>query len=273
MRPHFKPVHTEELSDDDGETVFRSMVERSSIGWLTPSLIAASLTIATASAIGHYSFFQYLNNGQETSRIPQSWVTTVSTAIVKIFSICVGIALDTEDPVITQTVILNTPMASFTYDASGVDTVSITLDADILQSYLENTMISMLTLSNQDVWTEVTTGEYVNRYSFKYPAKLIIPYATILVGSVVFIILGVLALVRNGVSASSGGFTQLLCTTKGSQILDDMTVNASLGGDAIPDELKNLVVKYGVLRNGAVVRTGFGVPNEVQDLMSGKNYE
>lgn len=133
-------------------------------------------------------------------------------------------------------------------------------------------MISMLTISNQDVQTEVTTTRYVNRYSFEHPARLIIPYAVTLIGTLVFIFLGVIALLQNGVSASIGGFIQLLCTTKGSQTLDDITLDNSLGGENISDELKNLVVKYGELKNGDVVRRGFGVPGEVRDLVKGRKY-
>lgn len=81
------------------------------------------------------------------------------------------------------------------------------------------------------------------------------------------------ALVENGVAASSGGFLQLLCTTKGSAVLDEMVREASLGGDEnVSEELKGLVVRYGELRDRKGIRAGFGVGSEARDLVKGRNY-
>lgn len=179
---------------------------------------------------------------------------------------------DTDDPRTTQTIILDTPLAGFWFNTSNLAiSLYLTLNATVLQTYLENTIISMLTLSNQNVSTMITTNQYVNHYSFASPARLVIPYAVTLLVALVFIVFGIFAMVQNGVSASSGGFIQLLCTTKGSQTLEDITLENSLGGDSVSDDLKNLVVKYGQLKNKDVARAGFGVPGEVEDFVKNRS--
>lgn len=99
---------------------------------------------------------------------------------------------------------------------------NVNLSADILQSLLQNTTISLLSLSNTNVAAELTQTPYHNVYSFSRRDKLIMPYAAVLIGTFFFLVIGIIALAQNGVAASGGGLLQLLCTTNGSHVLDEM---------------------------------------------------
>ncbi|CZR63529.1 uncharacterized protein PAC_13426 [Phialocephala subalpina] len=174
---------------------------------------------------------------------------------------------DIENQFVANIIIFDTPMASYSTDNATL--LDIPLSASILQSLLQNITISLLTLSNNNISTKVITSNYINQYQFHYPYLLAIPYALTLVGAFVFIIMGMMALVDNGISASSGGFLQLLCATRGSSVLNEMTRGSSLGGDKnVGDGLRDLVVRYGELRDERKGRrAGFGVESEVWNLV------
>ncbi|EMR90386.1 hypothetical protein ACHAP3_008901 [Botrytis cinerea] len=178
----------------------------------------------------------------------------------------------TEGFFVANTIILETPLAS--YSKSDVNDVTINLDAQILQSLLQNITISLLSLSNTNIFTEVTTTRYINQYEFAYSKKLVLPYAAALFGTLIFLVMGTVALAENGVAATGGGFLQLLCTTKGSSVLDDMVRGASLGGsENVSQELESLAVRYGELTNAkGELKAGFGVEDEVRGLVKGRNY-
>lgn len=60
--------------------------------------------------------------------------------------------------------------------------------------------------------------------------------------------LGLDALYKNGVSASSGGFLEILCTMRGSPTLNGLAAKGSLGGDEnILKELEKLQIMFGKL--------------------------
>jgi hypothetical protein len=82
------------------------------IGLYTPTLIAASYILGTASsaksiysllsfqpglgtAIAHFYFFNYLNGKDVETSIRQAYVATISNLLVRVFSLSVGIALGT----------------------------------------------------------------------------------------------------------------------------------------------------------------------------------
>lgn len=138
---------------------------------------------------------------------------------------------------------------------------------------MQNITISLLTLANADLGTEITTKNSVAKYQFAFQGKLIVPYASALGISFVIVVLGLRALVKNGVSASGAGFLQLLCTTKGSKAVDEAAWAGSLGGNEnVPKELEDLVVRFGELRDRVGVRAGFGVADEVRTLVKGRDY-
>jgi membrane-bound inhibitor of C-type lysozyme len=167
--------------------------------------------------------------------------------------------------------VLETPLSSF--DPANSTSVRIDLSAEVLQGLLQNITISLLTLANANLTTEVTTRNYVTKYQFAFQEKLIVPYASALAISFLIVVSGLRALAKNGVSASGAGFLQLLCTTKGSKAVDKMARAGSLGGNEnVPKELENLVVRFGELRDRSGVKAGFGVADEVRNLVKGRNY-
>jgi hypothetical protein len=107
---------------------------------------------------------------------------------------------------------------------------------------------------------------YTQQYIFTPRSTLIIPYATTVAVSLLFLVIGLIALRQNGVSAASGGFLQILCATKGSKALDDAVKEGSVGGSQnVSEELKGLHVMFGEMKG----RAGFGARGEVKALVKG----
>lgn len=121
-----------------------------------------------------------------------------------------------------------------------------------------------------------TIVDLVNVYSFSNPLSLILPYFVTLTVALPFMVLGFLALLRNGVSATDGGFMQIITTSTGSAVLDRAAAGGCLGGDeSVPEELRDLKIQFGefIGRGGAgVKRAGFGVDGEVKPLSTGAQY-
>lgn len=92
-----------------------------------------------------------------------------------------------------------------------------------------------------------------NAYSFANKHSLIWAYGVSLVLSAGFIVLGIVALGRNGVPAESGGLMQLLCTTTGDNLaINKEAAKCSMGGSSnFSNELKELRVRYGYIKSTA----------------------
>lgn len=136
--------------------------------------------------------------------------------------------------------------------------------------------MSILSLPNANISTAVLNNAYAVYYSFEYPVRLWAPYGAALGVSIIFIGLGFVALLKNGVSATTGGFLQILVTTRGSAVVDQLARGSSIGGEEnISEELMECKVMYGEMNdskeNGALI-AGFGVPGEVVPLVKGRNY-
>ena len=117
----------------------------------------------------------------------------------------------------------------------------------------------------------------INVYSFSRPLNLIIPYFVSLIVAIPFILLGGIALAKNGVSAMDGGFTQIIATSTGSAVLDRAAAGGCLGGsESVPQELKDLEIRFGEFigreEPGRTKRAGFGIESEVTTLKKGTNY-
>ena len=82
---------------------------------------------------------------------------------------------------------------------------------------------------------------------------------------------------KNGVSATDGGFMQLITTNTGSAIIDKAAAGGCLGGDeSAPQELKDLEIRFGEFvgrdEPGRIKRAGFGVDSELTSLTKGAKY-
>ncbi|OKL61050.1 hypothetical protein UA08_03129 [Talaromyces atroroseus] len=148
-------------------------------------------------------------------------------------------------------------------------TFNITQDS--MQGLLQNIVISMLTLNQTTSQIPVTEMFTVNVYSFSNPARLIVPYCLAIILSLGFIIGGGHALLSNGISASTGGLFQTLCTTQGSDRLGELAAKGCLGGrENVPEDLKDLKVMFGVLKNQSTrPMAGLGTEDEVIPLVKG----
>ncbi|PHH87090.1 hypothetical protein CDD83_9324 [Cordyceps sp. RAO-2017] len=158
------------------------------------------------------------------------------------------------------------------------ENLRIDLNADILNAVLVN--ITLSTISHFKRWqspVDINKTTWVTSYSFSRPENLILPYTIAILCSLPLIALGLLALYSNGVPAIDGGVFQLLMTTRGSRMIDELAARGSLGGEEnIPPELKKLEVQYGRLPASRVgCRTteghigpiaGFGATIEVVPL-------
>ena len=129
-------------------------------------------------------------------------------------------------------------------------------------------------------WTttaNATRSVATNIYSFSQPLNLILPYFISLGIALPFVLIGMIALLKNGVSATDGSFLQIITTSTGSAILDRAAAGGCLGGDeSVPRELKDLRIRFGEIlgsRNpGSVKRAGFGAEEEVTALRKGDQY-
>jgi hypothetical protein len=75
-----------------------------------------------------------------------------------------------------------------------------------MQDILQNLIFSLLTIPNTETSATVNGVTYMQQYIFTPRTPLIVPYATTLGVSLIFLLLGLNALRQNGVSASSRGF-------------------------------------------------------------------
>lgn len=155
---------------------------------------------------------------------------------------------------------------------------SFNVTQDLINDYLFNMTSSlMVAYGLWNTTANATINSTATVYSFSSPLSLVLPYFITLFVSMPFIVMGSLALFKNGVSAMDGSFMQIIATSTGSATLDRAAAGGCLGGDeSMPQELKDLEVKFGefIARDepGGVKRAGFGVESELKPLDRGQQY-
>jgi len=141
---------------------------------------------------------------------------------------------------------------------------------NILNEMLQNVTLSLM--NNVGIWmTEVnaTQSNFRNVYSFSNRLNLLLPYYISLLVTFPLLAVGFISLHQNGVSATDGGFLQILTTTSTSATLHHAAaaeVFAFEGDKNIPEELKKLKVMFGELEGE---RAGFGCEGEVMGVRKG----
>ncbi|KAG0651198.1 hypothetical protein D0Z07_2001 [Hyphodiscus hymeniophilus] len=205
-------------------------------------------------------------NGSEWSYVEWSQPVTSDTS-----GECVGI----NETFIANTR-FNTAFGQFSPSAPANPLLNITQDS--LNEQLFNLTLSMMmAFGTWQTTANATILHTVNVYSFSRPLNLILPYFISLLLTIPFILIGGLALHKNGVSAVDGGFMQIIATSTGSAILDKAAAGGCLGGDeSIPQELKDLEIRFGEIMDreapGRIKRAGFGVDSEITALKRGDDY-
>ncbi|KAF8849279.1 hypothetical protein BDZ45DRAFT_773209, partial [Acephala macrosclerotiorum] len=143
---------------------------------------------------------------------------------------------------------------------------NIVINQDNLNEMLQNVTLSLM--NNFGLWTTnvtATQSTLQNFYSFPQKLNLLLPYYISLLVALPLLVTGAWVLRDNGVSATDGGFLQILTTTSASVRLRRVAVAGSSGGEEnVPKSLKELEVMYGLLddENGRRC-VGFGLADEV----------
>jgi len=164
------------------------------------------------------------------------------------------------------------------FKASEPANMAFNITQDVLNDHLFNLTVSMMeSFGTWSTAANATVYKTINVYNFSQPLSLLIPYFLTLALSIPFLILGGVALFKNGVSAMDSSFMQIIATSTGSATLDRAAAGGCLGGDeSVAQELKDLKIRYGEIigreSSGLVKRAGFGVEDEVTELRKGANY-
>jgi hypothetical protein len=168
---------------------------------------------------------------------------------------------------------------SSTFPSNGEEDIpSFVISAALLNDALFN--ITMSAISATDLGrqsTLVTQSIYHNIFTFSSKPQFFLPYLLCLVLALPFIILGLLALHWNGVSAMDGSFLQILCTTTESERLRNFARDGCLGGEEnLPQDILGVKIKFGELLDDRSGRptgvAGFGIEDQVVPLVKGKYY-
>ncbi|KAI8649756.1 hypothetical protein NCS55_01438400 [Fusarium keratoplasticum] len=152
------------------------------------------------------------------------------------------------------------------------------ISAKILNDALANVTISALhAFQWWNTTANVTISTSRNFYSFSNPLNFYVPYGVALLVVLPFLVWGIVALKRNGVSAMEGSFLQAVMTTTASQRLNEAAAAGCLGGEGnIPGHLKERRILFGELvgysQDEPVRRAGFGFEDEVAPLRKGARY-
>jgi hypothetical protein len=126
--------------------------------------------------------------------------------------------------------------------------LGFTLNQEIANEALTNFTISALALNDRRDLVPGTETRMFNVYHFQHKLVFFLPYSLLLVLTIPILILGFVALQKNGVSAISGGFLQILMTTTGRTTLEAVAAKSSLGGqENVSKELRDIEVRFGEL--------------------------
>ncbi|KUJ24318.1 uncharacterized protein LY89DRAFT_727350 [Mollisia scopiformis] len=187
-----------------------------------------------------------------------------------------AVSIAAQNGTVIESTRFNTAFGHFSLSESSHPSFNIT--QDLINEYLFNMTTSMmLAYSLWDTTANATKLTRVNVYSFSQPLSLVLPYFITLFVTMPFVVMGCLALFKNGVSAMDGSFMQIIATSTGSATLDRAAAGGCLGGDeSMPQELKDLEIKFGEFigrdEPGRIKRAGFGLESEVKELERGDKY-
>jgi hypothetical protein len=137
---------------------------------------------------------------------------------------------------------------------------------DTINEFLANVTISALSLDTWFANVTVNNTEFRNVYRFSFPVNLVVPYATCLAATLIFVIIGIHALMLNGVPATDGGFLQILMTTAGDTVLNRAAAEASRTNNGATKESLDIKVRYAKLNKGSASGVGFGTVEETTAL-------
>ena len=158
--------------------------------------------------------------------------------------------------------------ASFVFDPRE----SLNITEASINELLANVSISTLSLNKWYGDVNVTDRDSRNVYCFSHPLRLLVPYGLCLGFTFLSIVLWLNALRLNEVSATDGGFLQIIMTTTGDTEMSRNVLGGSLGGSGnAPKELLELKVRFGKLvreeGTASANKYGFGTTEETEPLL------
>jgi hypothetical protein len=146
------------------------------------------------------------------------------------------------------------------------------LTETLLNDVLTNIILSAISLGTWWDMVPVTTTRYQSTYSLANPLNLILPYSICLVAAILFALIAIWSLWRNGMPAADGGFLQIMMATRGNTEMERLVLKERLAAiDNMSKELRNLKIRYGELVGEDVLgvegrRLGFGTVEETASL-------
>ncbi|CZR51150.1 uncharacterized protein PAC_01025 [Phialocephala subalpina] len=128
-----------------------------------------------------------------------------------------------------------------------------------------------VTWSPQGINTTVNIIANVNIYTYNV-ANLAMAYGIAIAVTVISVMIGMRALMVNGVSHGTS-FSAIMCSTR-NETLDNLTVGSSLAAEPLSEGVLATELKFGLLNgrgdaHGLIRRVGFGVAGEVDTLRKG----
>jgi hypothetical protein len=276
-----KPTPFNDYSNNYSSTWSETRLE-----WLSDANNMAIIEAMTLALAGQYTVQvqSFIGGGDFTYNLNGSNITLANVVTLDdtydLLSIGNGDALI--DPTGPQngTIIASTAINRRINNFNITEGPDLVIDQDILDEMLQNITLSLM--NTFPLWsTEVNVTQTIfrNVYSFSNKLNLLLPYYVSLAVALPLLALGGLSLYQNGVSATDGGFLQIVTTTSTSKALHAAASEGALGGqENVPEELRDLKIRYGELINGeeeskAVTRrVGFGVEDEVVPIQKGVTY-
>ena len=234
---------------------YSSTWSETSLQWLSDANNMAIIEAMTLALAGQYTVQvqSFIGGGDFTYNLNGSNITLANVVILDdiydLLSIGNGDALI--DPTGPQngTIIASTAINRRINNFNITEGPDLVIDQDILDEMLQNITLSLM--NTFPLWsTEVNVTQTIfrNVYSFSNKLNLLLPYYVSLAVALPLLALGGLSLYQNGVSATDGGFLQILTTTSTSKALNAAASGGALGGqESVPEELRDLKIRYGEL--------------------------
>jgi hypothetical protein len=172
----------------------------------------------------------------------------------------------------------NLYQTEYRYPKDPFDPRTLTINENLLNSLLSNITISTLSLGVEYAMVPVTITNFRNTYVFSNLLNFFLPYALCLSGALLYVVIGIMALITNGVPAKDGGFLQIMMSTRGRTQMEEMVLKEDVvGSGVVSKELLDRKVRFGELveveseENRNLLKTsgrlmGFGTVDETLPL-------
>jgi len=161
----------------------------------------------------------------------------------------------------------------FSYNEVAGEKFEPSTDLDLSEARLNDALFNLtMSFLSLGVWYDTldVNASYIEAvYRFSDPLQFFLPYCLCIGLTGAIMTIGLLALRWNGVTATDGGFVQIVTTTTGDTEMRRAALPGCLGGRRnAPKELMDMKVRFGELESEchSVRRAGFGTVDETVPL-------